>query len=232
MDWSLIAQYIAKEWQAISTLEIVAVAFSVAEVLLSYRNNVLLYPSGIIACSLSIWLMGRAGLYAEAILSLYYLVMSFYGWYKWVQRNKKAAQLPISACTPGDWRIVAGICVVSFVLLFFTLKTFTDSSVPYMDAFVSATAWAGMWLLARRKVENWILLNISNIVAIPLLFYKHLPLMALLTAFLFTVAVLGYFRWKRIMKEEAMREDELRTLSLPANTGLKPGQRSAAAERP
>lgn len=206
MDWGIVTQYIAQEWQAISMLEIIAVAFSIMEVLLSYRNNVLLYPSGIIACSLSIWLMGRAGLYAEAILSLYYLVMSFYGWYKWVQRSKNAAQLSISSCTRSDWGIVAAICGIAFVLLFFTLKTFTDSTVPYMDAFVSATAWAGMWLLAKRKVENWLLLNVSNIVAIPLLFYKHLPLMALLTAFLFVVAVLGYFRWKRIMQEEQQKQ--------------------------
>jgi nicotinamide mononucleotide transporter len=72
-----------------------------------------------------------------------------------------------------------------------------------MDSFVAATAWAGMWLLAKRKLENWVLLNISNIVAIPLLFYKHLPLNALLTLFLFIVAVMGYFRWKKIMRKEA-----------------------------
>ncbi len=208
MDWAMIIDYIGREWHAITRLEIVAVAFGVTEVLLSYRNNVLLYPAGIISCGLSIWLMSNAGLYAESILSAYYLIMSFYGWYKWMQRSKKADYLPITACTPQDWRIVAGICVVSFAVLFFNLKTFTDSTVPYMDAFVSATAWAGMWLLARRKLENWVLLNISNIVAIPLLFYKHLPLMALLTTFLFIVAVLGYFRWKRIMKEEALKQVE------------------------
>jgi nicotinamide mononucleotide transporter len=202
MNWATIIDYIAKEWHLISALEIIAVAFSVTEVLLSYRNNILLYPAGIIACSLSIWLMSRAGLYAESVLSVYYLVMSFYGWYKWVQRTKNSDHLPISTCSRRDWGIVAGICVVSFVLFVFTLKNFTDSTVPVADAFVSATAWAGMWLLAKKKVENWVLLNISNIVAIPLLFYKHLPLMALLTAFLFIVAVLGYFRWKKIMAAE------------------------------
>jgi nicotinamide mononucleotide transporter len=71
-----------------------------------------------------------------------------------------------------------------------------------MDAWVSATAWAGMWLLAKRKIENWILLNISNAFAIPLLFYKQLPLYALLTAFLFIVAVLGYFDWMKILKQK------------------------------
>lgn len=208
MNWATILDYIAKEWHAISILEIIAVAFSVTEVLLSYRNNILLYPAGIVACSLSIWLMSRAGLYAESILSVYYLVMSIYGWYKWVQRTKNADHLPISSCTSRDWGIVAGICVVAFIVLLFTLKTYTDSTVPFMDAFVSATAWAGMWLLAKRKIENWVLLNISNIVAIPLLFYKHLPLMGLLTAFLFIVAVMGYFRWKKIMKQEAQAELE------------------------
>lgn len=203
MDGSALLDYISQQWQQITILEIIAVAFSVAEVLLSYRNKVLLYPAGIISSGLFIYMMADAGLYAESILSTYYLVMSVYGWYKWVKRTANAKHLPISACTARDWRIVAGICVAAFAILFFTLKNFTDSTVPYMDAFVSATAWAGMWLLARRKVENWLLLNISNIVAIPLLFYKHLPLTALLTAFLFTVAVFGYFHWKRILKEEA-----------------------------
>ena len=202
MFWDTIVEYIIKEWHAISILEIVAVAFSVTEVLLSYRNNILLYPSGIIACSLSIFLMSRAGLYAESVLSVYYLVMSIYGWHKWTQRIKNADHLPISSCSPRDWRIVAGICIVAFAVLFFALTTFTDSTVPFLDAFVSATAWAGMWLLAKRKIENWVLLNISNIVAIPLLFYKHLPLVALLTTFLFIVAVMGYFRWKKLMEEE------------------------------
>lgn len=221
MNWATISDYIAQEWHAISRLELLAVTFGVTEVLLSYRNNILLYPAGIISCCLSIWLMSHAGLYAESILSMYYLVMSFYGWYKWVQRNKKSEHLPITSCTSKDWRIVAGICVVAFVALFFTLKTFTDSTVPIMDAFVSATAWAGMWLLARRKVENWILLNISNIVAIPLLFYKHLPLVALLTTFLFIVAVLGYFRWKKIMQAEQLQreaEQQLVLSSIGRNT--------------
>jgi nicotinamide mononucleotide transporter len=69
--------------------------------------------------------------------------------------------------------------------------------VPVWDAFVSATAWAGMWLLARRKVENWVFLNISNLFAVPLLFYKKLPMFAVLTVFLFVVACFGYFDWKR-----------------------------------
>jgi len=91
---------------------------------------------------------------------------------------------------------------VGFVVLYMVLMRFTDSTVPIWDAWVSATAWAGMWLLAKRKIENWVLLNISNAFAIPLLAYKGLHLYALLTLFLFIVALLGFFEWKRIISRQ------------------------------
>lgn len=203
MNINQILHYIIDQWHLVSWLEIIAVTFGIIEVLLSYRNNILLYPAGIISCSLSIGLMLEAKLYAESGLSVYYLIMSFWGWYHWVKRRNTSQVLPISKANKKDWLIVLLICLGGYALIVFTLKTFTDSTVPFMDGFVSATAWAGMYLLAKRKIENWIVLNVSNIVAIPLLFYKHLPLMGCLTTFLFTVAIFGYFKWKKIMKEEA-----------------------------
>jgi len=89
--------------------------------------------------------------------------------------------------------------MLGFPLLYGALVSFTDSDVPWMDAWVTATAWAGMWLLAKRKMENWILLNISNAFAIPLLYYKGLLLYALLTLYLFIVAIFGYIAWKKIV---------------------------------
>lgn len=192
--------YITLHWQRI--IEIISVVFGVTEVLLSYRNNVLLYPAGIISCCLSIFLMYESKLYAESGLSAYYFIMSIWGWIQWQKRSKTSTHLPITKANRKDWGIVTAICLGGFAMIFLILKNFTDSTVPYMDAFVSATAWAGMYLLARRKLENWILLNISNIVAIPLLFYKGLSIYAILTIVLFTVAVFGYFKWKRIMKVE------------------------------
>ena len=78
----------------------------------------------------------------------------------------------------------------------------TDSDVPYWDAVVVAFAWAGMWLMAKRKIENWVYLNISNLISVPLLIYKELYIYAGLTAFLFTVAISGYIKWKRIIDRE------------------------------
>lgn len=179
-----------------------ALALGVSEVLFAKANKIWLYPTGIVATGLSIYILFTAGLYAECLLSCYYIVMSVYGWWYWVKK-KNEPPIKITRSHRQDWITVLLIVVVGFGLLSFTLKNFTDSTVPFWDAWVSATAWAGMWLLAKRKLENWILLNVSNIFAIPLLFHKQLPLYAGLTLFLFIVAVFGYFKWKRILKLEA-----------------------------
>lgn len=184
-----------------SILQWIAVSFGVTEVLLAKKNNILLYPAGIISSALSIFLLVEALLYAEAALSTYYVIMSIYGWIHWVRR-KNEPPVKITYASRKDWIITAVISFGGWGFLYFILKTYTDSDVPAIDAWISSTAWAGMWLLARRKIENWILLNISNLFAIPLLFHKDLALFSLLTIFLFIVACFGYFDWKRKIETE------------------------------
>jgi len=181
-----------------SLIEWAGVGFGVAEVLFAKANKIWLYPTGIISVVLSSYVFIVSGLYAESLLNIYYLVMSIYGWWRWIKKGN-GPELPISSCSGKDWTYTVGIVVISFGVLYYTLSHFTNSTVPFWDTWVSATAWAGMWLLAKRKIENWILLNISNAFAIPLLLYKHLPLYALLTAFLFIIAIQGYFKWKKII---------------------------------
>jgi len=171
----------------------------VAEVLLAKANKIWLYPTGIAATLLSVYGLFQAQLYAESFLNVYYLVMSIYGWWHWVAK-KNEPPVRITHASMRDWRITVAIVAGAGILLYVILKLYTPSNVPAWDAWVSATAWAGMWLLAKRKVENWILLNISNAFAIPLLFYKALPLYGVLTIILFVVACFGYFDWRRIFK--------------------------------
>jgi nicotinamide mononucleotide transporter len=191
----------AEQLSGTSWIEWLAVTFGVAEVLLARVNKVALYPAGIAGTLLSIYLFITSGLYAESLLNLYYVIMSIYGWWYWI-RKKDQAPVAITFANKKEWLTVLIIVAGGFIFLYFILKNFTPSTVPVWDAFVSATAWAGMWLLAKRKIENWILLNISNAVAIPLLFYKHLILYAALTIFLFIVAVQGYFEWRKIVQKE------------------------------
>ncbi|RZF62373.1 nicotinamide riboside transporter PnuC [Sphingobacterium corticibacterium] len=185
-----------------SWLERLAVLFGIVQVLLSRKNKISNYFFGIIGICLTISVLYNAKLYAEILLHAYYLVMSIYGLWYWKFRNQSQQQIYITRCSKQDWSIVVGIVVGGYFLLFAFLTYFTDSDVPIMDAFVSSTAWAGMWLLAKRKIENWILLNISNFVAIPLLFHKELYLFACLTIFLFIVAISGYIKWKKIMSTQ------------------------------
>ncbi len=195
---------VAKEGSQIEIVQWVILILGVSEVLLAKANNILLYPMGIAATLLSVFVLFKAQLFAESLLNVYYIAMSVYGWWFWIKK-KNQPPVKIAFASGTDWRVTCLIGVGGWLILFVVLKEFTPSTVPAWDAWVSSTAWAGMWLLARRKVENWILLNLSNAFAIPLLFQKGLPLFALLTLFLFIVACFGYVGWVRIAKKETVQ---------------------------
>ena len=177
------------------------VFFSVIQVLLAQRNNINNYLFGIAGIVLAMYVKFHAKLYAEFALDFYYLIMSVYGWIFW-KYGKQQSETPISFSTKNEWLKAAIIVGVAFTLFFVFLTGFTDSDVPFLDSIVTAFAWAGMWLMAKRKIENWIFLNISNFIAVPLLIYKELYLFAGLTAFLFIVAIFGYRNWYRLIKTQ------------------------------
>lgn len=185
----------------ITWIEWLGVLFSIVQVLLARMNNVHNYLFGITGILLSMYIMFNAKLYAEFTLNLYYLGMSIYGWIYW-KFGKQHAETPISYTDNSEKIKAAGIVMGTFILFYFFLTHFTNSDVPVWDSFVSAFAWSGMWLMAKRKIENWILLNISNIISIPLMIHKELYLYAALTAFLFIVAVSAYINWRNIIKQE------------------------------
>ncbi|TWR28724.1 nicotinamide mononucleotide transporter [Mucilaginibacter achroorhodeus] len=195
------AHIFLEQVKATSLLEWLAVLLGVAEVLLARANKVALYPTGIAATLISIYLLLNAHLFAESALNVYYVVMSVYGWYHWVKKRNEPP-VKVSFATRQEWIITLLISFVGWGLLYILLVKYTPSTVPIMDAWVSSTAWAGMWLLARRKVENWVLLNVSNLFAIPLLFHKHLVMFSVLTLILFIVAIFGYVDWRKIAKGE------------------------------
>jgi len=194
--------------KATTWLEWTAVLLGITEVLLAKANKVWLYPTGIAGTLISIYLLLNVALYAECLLSCYYVVMSFYGWYHWVKKRNEPP-VKVSYANRQEWIVTLLIVFAGWGILYLLLINFTQSTVPVWDSWVSSTAWAGMWLLARRKIENWVLLNVSNLFAVPLLFHKNLALFALLTAFLFVVAIFGYLDWRKIIKEERLKEEQL-----------------------
>lgn len=184
-------------------LQVVGTTFGIIQVLLARKNNVHNYLFGIISILTGIWVLYHSRLYADILLNLYYLVMSVYGWFFWKFGNQKTVA-PISYSEKTDHLKAIGIVIGCFALMAYWLTNNTNSDVPYWDAIVSAFAWAGMWLMARRKMENWIFLNISNIISIPLLIYKDLYIYAGLSFFLFVLGCSGYLKWRKIVRSETM----------------------------
>jgi len=183
----------------ISLLEGIGVTLAIIQVLLSRANNPMNYLFGIGSVVITLFLMFENKLYAEFTLNIYYLIMSIYGWYFW-NFGKQKQETPITYSNKKDYITSISIVLITCFLFYCCLTTFTDSDVPLWDALVSGFAWAGMWLMAKRKIENWIFLNISNAIAIPLMLHKSLYLYALLSLFLFIVATSAYFVWKKKIK--------------------------------
>ncbi len=177
-------------------LEWVAVIFGILSVLFSMRQNILVYPTGIVSVVIYVYLAHQYKLYADMGVNSYYFIMSLYGWYHWKDTAGKSDQIPITVNTTREHFITLSILIGSYFILSQTLLNFTDSDVPYWDAGTTCFAITGMWLMARKKLENWIAWIVTDLISIPLYFYKGL----ILTSFQFLVftilATIGYFTWK------------------------------------
>ena len=197
---------LAEQAKNTPVLEWIAIGAAVAEVLLARANKVLLYPAGLISTFIYtyIFLQPSVRLYADAILNVYYFVMSIYGWVHWSRKSNNDI-VGVTEATGKEWVFIVVFALAGWGALYLLLTWlfplaipgYVQSDVAVWDALISATAWVGMWLLARRKVENWLLLNVSNIIAIPVILYKGMPFTAALTLFLFIVAIFGYIEWKK-----------------------------------
>lgn len=176
-------------------MEWLAVSFGLLQVLLARRGSIWNYGAGIISTLLSVWLMASAHLYAEAGLNLYYFFISIWGIYAWSQQP--VAQQKPAFATRREWQTVALISILGTAAIAFLLHRFTPSDVPLWDASITAIAWAGTWLLTRRRVENWLVLNASNLLAFPLQLHKGLYLYALLTLLLTIIAFDGFRLWRK-----------------------------------
>jgi nicotinamide mononucleotide transporter len=180
-----------------SWLEFVAVVTGIASVIYSRKENILVYPVGMISTGIFIWLYITHGLYADASVNFYYTVMSVIGWVMWAKKKDGKAALIITASTKGDWRNGLLFFSICWVILFLLLSHFTDSTVPIGDSFTSAAAFTGMWLMNKKKLENWTWWIITDLASIPLNFYKHLVFTSFQYLVFLILAVMGYITWRK-----------------------------------
>ena len=186
--------------------EWVSTIFQIASVWYARKNKVLVYPTGIIGVLLAAYvyfIISSPPLYADSLLNIYYFLMSVYGWYNWVQKKDSTLVYPISWCTKKELVFGIGFFLIFWGVIYIMLIKLTNSNTPVLDSLVSASAITAMWWMAKRKIENWLAWIFSNIVAIPLNFYKGFMLFTLMYVLFLAMAWWGLVEWKKIKKQAA-----------------------------
>ena len=182
-------------------LEFVAVFAGIASVWYSKKENVLVYPVGLINTIIYVYLSFSAKLFGEATVNLYYTIMSLYGWWIWVKKDNQEQNLQISNSTRKEWLVQIGFFVVCYITIYFSLdylkKAFAPGAIPWADALASAAAFTGMWLMTRKKIENWFWWILTNIVSIPLYYVKGYVFTSVYYFVLLILAIWGWIEWKQ-----------------------------------
>jgi nicotinamide mononucleotide transporter len=180
-------------------LELVAGAFTIASVVYSKKNNVLVFPTGMICTAIFVYLLLKWGLLGDMIINGYYFIMSIYGWHLWTRKKDGKTVIPISKTTKKQHLISLGIFIITFVFVFIVYAAFDKFNhwSAYLDTVTTALFFVAMWLMAKRKIENWIYWIIGDIITVPLYFYKGLTFSSILYFVLTIIAIYGYLAWKK-----------------------------------
>jgi nicotinamide mononucleotide transporter len=183
-------------------LEIIAVVFGLLSVWYSKNNNILVFPSGMISTAIFIYLLYKWVLLGDMMINAYYFVMSIYGWFIWTRKENNTVT-PISRVTNNEKKIATIIFLSSLVFVYLIYVYFdkwgTVSS--YIDNITTAIFFVGMWLMAKRKIENWIFWIIADVISVPLYFYKGLTFTSLQYLIFTFIAIAGYYSWKKILNK-------------------------------
>lgn len=192
-----------------SWIEIVAASLGLVSVWYAKKANILTYPSGIVSVLLYVYICFKAQLYADMGINAYYFVFSVYGWIIWSRKDENKEELPVTYSGRKTWIISILVFLVSLVIIQILLRIFKANDVvywstfvPYTDTFTTAVAIVGMWLMAIKKVENWIFWILTDVVSVPLYLYKGLVFTSFQYFVFLILAVLGYIEWRKLANEQ------------------------------
>ncbi|WP_299114690.1 nicotinamide riboside transporter PnuC [uncultured Winogradskyella sp.] len=196
----LFGQYAASETIDI-VLEIIAVIFGFLSVWFSKQNKVLVFPTGMISTSIFVYLLLKWQLLGDMMINGYYFIMSVYGWYIWTRKVDDIHVTPISTTTIKEKRISVLIFIATLFFVYVVYKTFDkwDGWVAYVDTLTTAIFFVGMWLMAKRKIENWIFWIIGDIISVPLYMYKGFTFTSFQYLGFTIIAIYGYLAWKKYL---------------------------------
>jgi len=185
-----------------SWLEYIAVFSGIVSVWFSRKENILVYPTGLVNTIVYIYLSVKGSLYGEATVNLYYTIMSIYGWILWARRNEQHEHIIQVSYSDKRWWLYqlaffAAFYIVIYSALTYLKRDFAPGAIPWGDAFASATAFTGMWLMTKKKVESWYWWIATNVASIPLYFTKLHVFTSVYYLILLVMAVFGLIEWKK-----------------------------------
>ncbi|MDB5230485.1 MAG: nicotinamide mononucleotide transporter [Chitinophagaceae bacterium] len=192
-----------------SLLEYIGVFAGIICVWFSKKENILVYPIGLINTVAYIYISAKGHLLGEASVNIYYTIMSIYGWILWTRKDRQHHPVVvITKATGKEWLIQICFFLAFYLAIFFSLtylkKVFAPEAIPWADAFASASAYTGMWLMARKKLESWYWWIATNMASIPLYFVKGYVFTSVQYLVLFGLAIAGLIAWsKKLKKREA-----------------------------
>ncbi len=184
----------------VNWIELFAVLFGILLSIAVYCNTrevVWGWPLGIVSVILSAILFYDVRLYADWVLQVIYVVLGFYGWYVWLYGSSKQSALSVSRLSRNRLPTLLVMGGVGMLIIGYLFDRYTDAELVYWDAFTTSFSLVGQYLLARKKIENWLLWIVVDAVASGIYVYKELYLIALLYFLYLGLAVYGYRTWQK-----------------------------------
>lgn len=197
----LFAQY--KNYPPFQTfLEITAIAFGLLSVWFAKKDNILVFPTGLVSTLIYSYLLWKWDLLGDSMINVYYFIMSIYGWYHWTRKKGDIIEFPISVTSKQEKKagIVIFILTIIFVIVVYLFFDKFTTWTAYLDTFITGIFFVGMWLMAKRKIENWILWIIGDLISIPLYFAKGYTFTSIQYIIFTIVAIFGYLEWKKTLQ--------------------------------
>jgi len=195
-------EFIIAHW-----LDIVTTVLGLAYILLEYKASPWLWLVGFVMQALGIVLYYQKGIYADCAMEFYYLLMTVYGYWRWVKGSKTKQELPIRHFPRRLVLLWTGIIAGIWAVIYWLLVTYTNSNVPLADGFTTALSLVGIWALAHKYLEQWFIWIAVDIVTCGLYFYKGIPFKGSLYGLYVIIAVFGYFKWKRLMNADQRKTE-------------------------
>ena len=186
-------------------LEAVALIFGIASVVYAKKANILVYPTGIIATVITVYLLYKAQYFGDMTMNFYYSVMSVYGWYNWARKKDNKSVVPITRTNTREKWIGFFLFLLTMLVTFLVYKGFGYEIEPvnYIDIFTSGIFFTAMWYMANKKLENWTLWILGDIITVPLYAYRGLGMLSLQYLIFTILAIQGYLAWKKHLNKTA-----------------------------